>query len=195
MELRPFSWERLCAIVEACTERLLRSTAALEAAHLPYAVIGGHACASWVARIDDGATRTTPEVNVLIRREDLATAKQALVGVGFVPVEHPNKIAFVAGPNGSIRQGVFLHIANEKFEPTSLEPAPDVTESEYEPGGRFRIIKLEPLLRTKLVAWRTKDRMHIRDLIDIGLVDSTWTARLSAALAARLKEILDDPNG
>ena len=185
----------MIAATAACTERLLRSTGALESAGILYAVIGGHACASWVARIDEGATRTTPEVNLLIRRETIEAVAEALVRARFVPVDHPQKIAFVDGPNGSIRSGVFLHIANERIETASLEAAPDVTESEYEPLGRFRVIKLEALLRTKLIAWRTKDRMHIRDLIEIGLVNSAWPARFQPALARRLQEILDDPNG
>ena len=40
--LGPFSLDRAVRAVEKVRERLLRSTAALEAAGLPYAVAGGH---------------------------------------------------------------------------------------------------------------------------------------------------------
>ena len=43
--------------VELVRERLIRATAALEAAGLPYAVAGGNAVASWVSRVDRAAVR------------------------------------------------------------------------------------------------------------------------------------------
>ncbi len=49
--------------------------------------------------------------------------------------------------------------------------------------------------RMKLIAWRDKDRTHLRDLIGVGLIDATWPARLPAPLGARLQQLLDDPNG
>lgn len=45
----------------------------------------------------------------------------------------------------------------------------------------------------KLTSYRDKDRMHLRDLIEVGLVDTSWIARLPAALAARLQSLLDNP--
>ena len=47
--------ERMVRAVEMVRERLLRSTAALEAAGVPYAVIGGNAVAAWVSKVDPGA--------------------------------------------------------------------------------------------------------------------------------------------
>jgi hypothetical protein len=37
--------------------------------------------------------------------------------------------------------------------------------------------------------------MHLRDLIDVDLVDASWVPRLPPALAARLQGLLDDPEG
>ena len=47
----------------------------------------------------------------------------------------------------------------------------------------------------KLIAWRDKDRTHLRDLIEVGLIDGTWPGRLPPPLAARLQSLLDNPNG
>ena len=47
----------------------------------------------------------------------------------------------------------------------------------------------------KLTAFRDKDRMHLRDMIDVELVDESWCGRLLPELAARLKELIDNPNG
>jgi hypothetical protein len=47
----------------------------------------------------------------------------------------------------------------------------------------------------KLIAWRDKDRSHLRDLIGVGLIDATWPARFPAPLGDRLQQLLDNPNG
>ena len=54
------SWEileRMERAVLKVRERLLRATAALNQAGLPYAVVGGNRVASWVATVDEGAVR------------------------------------------------------------------------------------------------------------------------------------------
>lgn len=38
-------------------------------------------------------------------------------------------------------------------------------------------------------------RTHLRDLIDVGLIDSHWPARLPAELRDRLQLLLDTPEG
>jgi len=67
---------------------------------------------------------------------------------------------------------------------------PDLDESE-----RAADLTLPALVKMKLIAWRDKDRTHLRDLIGVGLVDATWPARFPLPLGARLQQLLDDPNG
>jgi hypothetical protein len=47
----------------------------------------------------------------------------------------------------------------------------------------------------KLNSFRRKDQTHLMDMLEIGLIDSTWPSRFSPLLAARLQELIDDPNG
>lgn len=47
----------------------------------------------------------------------------------------------------------------------------------------------------KLAAFRDKDRTHLRDLIEVGLVDATWLGELEPVLRERLQLILDTPEG
>ena len=47
----------------------------------------------------------------------------------------------------------------------------------------------------KLTSFRDKDRTHIRDMIEVGLVDESWLPRLPAPLSDRLKDLLDNPEG
>jgi hypothetical protein len=85
----------------------LRSTAALEAAGVPYAVIGAKAVAYWVETLDDGASRNTPNVDHLLRRNDLPAATSALAGAEFVQVEGTGgPTIFLDGPGGRPQQAV-----------------------------------------------------------------------------------------
>ena len=47
----------------------------------------------------------------------------------------------------------------------------------------------------KLNAFRRKDQVHLGDLISLGLIDATWLPRLVPEHAARLQQLLDDPDG
>ena len=75
-----------------------------------------------------------------------------------------------------------------------IVPAPDVTESQMGAGG-FRVVSLEALVRMKLTAFRDKDRTHLRDMLDVGLIDASWTVRFAPELAARLQHLIDTPEG
>ena len=44
-------------------------------------------------------------------------------------------------------------------------------------------------------SFRDKDRMHLRDLIDLGLIDASWLPKCFPEHAARLQQLLDDPDG
>src|SRR5687767_4418309 len=81
------SWDildRMERAVAKVRERLLRATAALNEAGVPYAVVGGNAVASWVATVDEGAVRTTRDIDLLVRRSDLDSITATLERAGFV---------------------------------------------------------------------------------------------------------------
>ncbi len=54
---------------------------------------------------------------------------------------------------------------------------------------------LELLVRMKLTSYRDKDRVHLRDMLSIGMIDESWLNRYSTELRDRLKTLLDDPDG
>jgi hypothetical protein len=179
--------------VEKVKERLLRTAAALDQAGVAYAVIGGNAVAAWVSRVDETAVRNTQDVDVLLRRGDLDAAAAALAEAGFVRRHVRNVDLFLDGPKARARDAIHVVFAGEKVRPDYLLPAPDVTESEK--SGPVRIVNLDALVRMKLTSFRDKDRTHLRDLLDVGLVDATWIARLPRELAGRLQQLLDTPEG
>ncbi|MBI5757640.1 MAG: hypothetical protein HZA46_03885 [Planctomycetales bacterium] len=47
----------------------------------------------------------------------------------------------------------------------------------------------------KLNSFRDKDRTHLRDLLDVGLIDAAWLPRLLPEHADRLQQLIDDPEG
>jgi hypothetical protein len=178
---------------EKVKERLHRATRALDAAGVPYAVAGGNAVAEWVARIDEDAVRNTRDVDILIRRSDFPAARAALEGVGFVYYQLLDVDMFLDGPQGRPSAAVHLLYAGEKVRPEYEQASPELDESER--GAEFQVTALEALVRMKLIAWRDKDRTHLRDLIGVGLIDAAWPARLPPPLGARLQQLLDNPNG
>lgn len=187
------SWERMIRAVEKVRDRLLRATAALNKAGVPYAVAGGNAVAAWVSRVDEAAVRNTQDVDILLRRDDLPAATAALAAAGFVYRHVKSLDIFLDGANASARDAVHVVFAGEKVRPENPVVAPDVSESEQ--AESFRLVTLEALVRMKLTAFRDKDRTHLRDLLEIGLIDAAWCDRLPSMLGARLKELVDDPEG
>ena len=193
VELRDFSWERMIEAVQAVRERALRATAALERAGIPYAVAGGNAVAAWVSRVDRAAVRNTQDVDILVRRSDFEAVKAALEAVGFVHAQVMDVTCFIDGPGGNPRDAVHLLFAGEKVRESYPLPTADVNERER--ADDYEIVALDALVRMKLNSFRDKDRMHLRDLIDLGLVDASWLPKCIPEHAARLQELLDDPDG
>lgn len=193
LALRPFSLDSMERAVERVRDRLLRATAALERAGIDYAVAGGNAVAAWVARVDEAAARNTRDVDILLRRSDLAEAADAMRDAGFVHRRVSGLDVFLDGPDGNVRDGVHIVFAGEWVHSDEALPNPDVTDSES--AGEYRILTLEALVRIKLTAFRDKDRTHLRDLLEVGLIDVTWCERFPPVLAARLQTLVDTPAG
>lgn len=184
------SWDRMLAAVRAVQARLARATQALSRARVAHAVIDDHAVAAWVARVDRSAVRNTQDVDLLLDRGDLPAAIEALAAVGFV-YRHVKSIdLFLDGDGTKARDAVRVVFAGEKVRADYEEPAPRLEQAEL--SGGMHVLALEPLVRMKLTSFRDKDRVHLRDLIEVGLVDSEWPKRLPEKLATRL---LDTPDG
>src|SRR4051812_22871076 len=187
--LGPFSLDRAVRAVELVRERLLRATAALEAAGLPYAVAGGNAVALWVSRVDPGAVRNTSDVDLLVRRADLDAIKPALAGAGFEYRHAAGLDMFLDGPTGRARDGIHLLFTGETVRPGEPLPNPELTEAEA--GGEFWVLGLRALVGIKLTAFRDKDRVHLRDMLEVELIDGSWGQYYPEVLADRLQTLID----
>jgi hypothetical protein len=185
--------DRMERAVANVRERLLRATQALNRAGVPYAVVGGNAIASWVATVDEGAVRNIRDVDILVRRTDLDAVTSALENAGFVATTSFEITMFRDGERGKPNEAVHLLFSGEKTKPDHVLPAPDIQT--IEDPANFRVLKLDSLLLMKLTWNRNIDRVHIRDLIDVVLIDASWLPKLPAELATRLQQILNTPDG
>ncbi|MDP1563386.1 MAG: hypothetical protein Q8M16_18550 [Pirellulaceae bacterium] len=186
-------FERMFRAVELVKQRLERTCTALRNADVPYAIIGGNAVAAWVATIDDGAVRNTRDVDILLREEDLDRAAAAMAAAGFVRSSVMDVIVFLDGPEGKPSQGIHVLLANRKVRAEYATATPKITQTMD--IDNKSIIELEALVEMKLNSFRDKDRTHLRDMIQIGLIDPTWPPRFPQPLAERLQQLLDDPEG
>ncbi len=143
--------------------------------------------------MDASAVRNTRDVDILVRREDLDRIKLALGHAGFEYHRVLDVDCFIDGPEGRVREAIHLLYAGEKVRPEYPTPTATVTESV--PASDYQIVDLLPLVVMKLNSFRDKDRTHLRDMIELNLIDASWLQKLHPQHAARLQELLEDPNG
>lgn len=178
--------------IEEVRGRLLRSTGILEAAGIPYAVLGGNAVAEWVGRVDKAAVRFTRDVDILLRREDLPRAIIAMEQGGFIYHKTFDVPMFIDGPKGSPRDAVHVLIANEKVREDDFVSTPDIEPFEYT-LDQFKVVALQSLVEMKLTSYRDKDRVHLRDMLSVELIDASWVKRFPKDLGDRLQYLIDNP--
>ena len=131
-------------------------------------------------------------MSATIRTGADGAATAALATAGFIRRHVAGVELFLDGPGAKARDAVHVVFAAEKVRPEYSLPAPDVTESER--AKDYQLLSLEALVRMKLTSFRDKDRMHLRDLLDIELIDASWCSKLPRVLAPRLQELIDNPN-
>ncbi|HUG71383.1 MAG TPA: nucleotidyltransferase family protein [Pirellulaceae bacterium] len=177
--------------VDKIQDRLERATRALEASEIPYAIVGGNAVRAWVAQMDEAAVRTTRDVDILLRRADLPAAIAAMKSAGFI-YRHVKSIdMFLDGIDAKPRDAVHVVFAGERVKDSDPVTAPDVDDAVD--VAHHRTLSLEALVRMKLTAFRDKDRVHLRDMLDVELIDESWVPRFPSPLCNRLQELIDNP--
>jgi hypothetical protein len=169
--------EAMLSYQELLRQRLLKVTRALDAAAIPYALIGGKAVGYYVGQISQDAVRGTPNVDLLLHRADLnSEVVQELLSLE------------VHSPRESTR----IVVAGEKVREDDLAPAPGLERVERADEG-FAVIPLDALAMMKLTSFRLIDRVHLLDMIGVGLLPSDVMERLPESLRGRLQELLHNP--
>jgi len=183
-------WGAYAMSLDDVTDRLRRITGALAEKSVPYAVVGGQAVALWVATKEPAAVRTTKDVDLLIRRDDLPRARAAALSVEMDYFEVMGVGMFLDRQAPNPRHAVHLVWAGEKVRPEYESPSPDVDQ--HQTIADLSAVSLLGLVSMKLLANRDQDRVHLRDMIDVGLVDRKTLGQLPASLAKRLEALLSE---
>src|SRR5438874_8714300 len=119
-------WESYLMALDEVTDRLERIARALAAAGVPYALVGGQAVALWVATREPAAVRTTKDVDILLRRDDLPRARAAAATAGLDYFEAVGVGMFLERVDPNPRRGVHLVWAGEKVRPECPVPSPAI---------------------------------------------------------------------
>ena len=186
-------WDRIQRAVDTVKDRLRRVTRALNAASIPYALIGGNAVQHWVAQVDESVVRNTRDVDIILNESDLDRAIVALQEEGFIYRRSAGVTMFLDGPNAKARDAVHVVFAGKKVREDYPAPVPEIDV--FEMIEDARTLPFERLVVMKLTLYRRKDQVHLLDMISVGLIDDSWLGKLPPALALRLKELLDNPDG
>jgi hypothetical protein len=181
-------WQRHLMALDDVSDRLDRITRCLDEADVRYALVGGQAVALWVATIDPAAVRTTKDVDLLLDRSDLPAARAAAHVVELDYFETMGVGMFIDRSDPNPRHAVHIVWAGEKVRPHEPVPAPTLADRKTLPGGRH-VISVLKLVEMKLTAFRDQDRVHLRDMIDVGLIDESFAKQLPAELAERLHRL------
>ena len=187
-------WERIERAVEIVKDRLRRVVRALNAANVPYAIVGGNAVQHWVSQVDESVVRNTRDVDIVLNESDLERAKSALETEGFVFRHSAGETMFLDGPDAKARDAVQVVFAGKKVRSEYPAPVPEIDKYEVI-GNDARTLPFDQLVKMKLTSYRRKDQVHLLDMISIGLLDESWLDRLAPELRARLEELLNDPDG
>jgi hypothetical protein len=164
-----------------------RFAAALDEAGLGYRVVGGLAVFIHVDQIDPLAARLTRDVDVAIRRIDLAKIREALEPHGFRYRHVAGVDMFIHGSTPKARSAVHLLFIGERVRASDLAPVPGSDPVRSAEG--VLLAPVADLVRMKLTSFRLKDKVHIQDMDSVGLITPAVEAALPEALRERLKEV------
>jgi hypothetical protein len=183
-------WEAYAMSLQEVTNRLDRIVRALKEKSVPYAVVGGQAVALWVATKEPAAVRTTKDVDLLIHRTDLPRARAAALSAGMDYFEVLGVGMFLDHEDPNPRHAVHVVWAGEKVRPEYELPSPTVDQRAEISG--IQTVSLVGLVLMKLISNRDQDRVHLRDMIDVGLVDRSILDQLPISLVERLEALLSE---
>jgi len=184
--------ERIGYTMACLLDQARRFSLALREAGVPHAICGGLSVMAWVETRDPGRACSTKDVDVLMRRQDLARATAALGPHGFVFVEVNGVLMFLDGPDGKPSQAVHVVVADEPVSRHDHTATPDLGPGCDDGQVPWPRVELERLLEMKLLAMRPHDIAHVGDLLRVGLIDRTWRDRVRPELRERFDRAYDE---
>ena len=164
---------------ETRVQQLLALTEVLEhafaSAGLEYRVIGGLAAYLYVEEREPDAGRLTKDIDITVRREDLAAIAKAVEPVGL-------QYRHMAGIDMLVQVG---QLATRRAVHMIL--VPELAECRILQG--VRLVPAEDLIRMKLTSFRIEDEMCLKDLDEAGVITPEIESALSPLHLQRLQQV------
>ena len=168
-------------------EKMHRFHHALDAAGIPYRIIGGVSAFLHVFDRQPDQARTTRDVDAAVARLDLPRIVTAAEKAGFRYRHVAGIDMLVDAEHPSARTAVHLVFINEKVRPTDLAEIPGSAPVRTQEG--IWICSVADLVRMKLTSYRLKDKVHIQDLDGVGLITPEIEAGLPEVMLERLRDV------
>jgi hypothetical protein len=153
-------------------------------AGLNYRVVGGLAAYLYVEEREPDAGRLTKDIDIAVRREDLAAIAKAAETFGLQYRHVAGIDMLVQKGQPSARRAVHMIFTGEKVR----EDYPEATPAfgNFRTFHGIRVVSLGDLVRMKLSSFRLKDQMHLKDLDEAGLITNDIEGELSPVHRERL---------
>lgn len=155
-----------------------------------FALSGSNATFAWISNVDPSAVRQYRNIEFIVLRDNTDEAIRALSQIGLAAEIRTDYILF---RNGKTRHDHWADKALYFGSTDGVIEVPKLDEIELLDG--LPVVQKARLVYFQLERWTLDDRVDIRDMIDVGIVDDSWLPRLPAELASRLQVLLNDPDG
>ncbi len=132
------------------------------------------------------AGRLTRDIDILVRRDDLAEITKVAESFGFRYRHAAGLDMLLDADAPDAASAVHLIFARERVRPEHVEASPDLAPERL---GDAWVAPVAHLVRMKLTSYRFKDRAHLKDMEQAGLLTPGIEATLSSELRRRLDEV------
>ena len=173
---------------EERVERLFELASTVErafaSAGIDYRVVGGLAAYLYVEEREPDAGRLTRDIDIVVRREDLAAIAAAVEPFG-LQYRHVAGVDMLIQAGQPARRAVHMIFTGEKVLEEYTETVPALGTARILNG--VRLVPVGDLVRMKLTSFRLKDQTHLKDLDEAGVIGPEIEAALSPVLSERLR--------
>ena len=160
---------------------------AFSAAGLEYRLVGGLATYLYVEDKEPDAGRLTRDIDIVVRRADLAAIAQAVQSVGLEFRHVAGVDMLVQAESPSARRAVHMIFSGEKVQADYPDATPEIGPARLVNG--IRLAPIEDLIRMKLNSFRLKDQVHLKDLDEAGVITPEAEMLISPEQKRRLAQV------
>ena len=168
-------------------DRMRRFHHALNAAGIPYRIVGGLAVFTHIFEKDPMKARATRDVDAAVERSDLGRITAAAEQSGFRYRHVAGVDMLVDAESPSAKSAIHLIFVKEKVRAEYSEVIPASEPVRSSEGILFAPVA--DLVRMKLTSFRLKDKVHVQDMDGVGLITPEIEAGLPQLLRERLAEV------